>query len=155
MSLLMPATQETQIRSLGWEDPRENGMATQYSCLENSMGRRSWWTIAHGVPELDTTEQLTHTHTHTHTRIFEQFWRPACSLYREGLCRDQGLLPNKCCSLSTFSHCPGGASWDHLVSWHFPHLRPQTEHSICSVTVRPGDTAWPLSVWLGELLMTF
>ena len=25
----LPAMQETQIRSLGWEDPLENGMATQ------------------------------------------------------------------------------------------------------------------------------
>ena len=31
----LPAMQETQVRSLGWEDPLEKGMATplQYSCL--------------------------------------------------------------------------------------------------------------------------
>ena len=34
-----PAMQETQVQSLGGEDPLEKGMATplQYSCLENSM----------------------------------------------------------------------------------------------------------------------
>ena len=29
----LPATQETQILSLGWEDPLEKGMATQSSIL--------------------------------------------------------------------------------------------------------------------------
>ena len=27
--------QETSVPSLGWEDPLEKGMATQYSCLKN------------------------------------------------------------------------------------------------------------------------
>jgi len=35
----LPDIQETQIRSLGWENPLEKGTATQlqYSCLENPM----------------------------------------------------------------------------------------------------------------------
>ena len=35
----LPAMWETQVRSLGWEDPLEKEMAThfQYSCLENPM----------------------------------------------------------------------------------------------------------------------
>ena len=35
----LPAMQETQLGSLGWEDPPEegNGYPLQYSCLENSM----------------------------------------------------------------------------------------------------------------------
>ena len=40
-----------------------NGNPLQYSCLENSMDRGTWWATVHGVAELDTTEQLTHTHT--------------------------------------------------------------------------------------------
>ena len=35
-----PAVQETQVWSLGWEDPLEKGMATH---LENSMDRGAWW----------------------------------------------------------------------------------------------------------------
>ena len=40
--------------------PREgNDNPLQYSCLENPMDRRTWWSIVHGVTkELDTTEQL-------------------------------------------------------------------------------------------------
>ena len=31
-------------------------------CLENSMDRRAWWAIVHGVTKVsDATEQLTHT----------------------------------------------------------------------------------------------
>ena len=43
--------QETQIRSLGREDPLEKGMATQlqYSCLENAMDRGAWGATAQGV----------------------------------------------------------------------------------------------------------
>ena len=37
--------QETQVRSLGWEDSpgEENGYPLQYFCLENSMDRETWW----------------------------------------------------------------------------------------------------------------
>ena len=44
-----PAIQEIQVRSLGWEDPLEKGMALHYSCLENSMDRGAWWATVHGV----------------------------------------------------------------------------------------------------------
>ena len=38
-----PALPETFVRSLGWEDPLEEGMAMplQYSCIENPHGQRS------------------------------------------------------------------------------------------------------------------
>ena len=41
----LPVIHETQIQSLGQEDPLEKEMATQYSCPENSMERRAWWAI--------------------------------------------------------------------------------------------------------------
>ena len=46
----LPAMWETWVRSLGWEDPLEKGMATHssYSCLENSMDRGAWWATVHG-----------------------------------------------------------------------------------------------------------
>ena len=45
----LPAMQETQVRSLGWEDPLEKGMTTQYSSLENPMDREAWQATVHGV----------------------------------------------------------------------------------------------------------
>ena len=43
--------QETQVRSLGWEDPLEKGMATHFSisCLENPMDRGAWWATIYEV----------------------------------------------------------------------------------------------------------
>ena len=43
--------QETQVRSLGWEDsPGEgNGNPLQYSSLDNSIDRGAWQAIVHGV----------------------------------------------------------------------------------------------------------
>ena len=35
----LPAMRETRVQFLGWEEPLEKGMATQYSCLESSMDR--------------------------------------------------------------------------------------------------------------------
>ena len=42
---------ETQVQSLGWEDPLEkgNGYPLQYSCLENSIGRGTWQATVHRV----------------------------------------------------------------------------------------------------------
>ena len=50
-----PAMWKIWVRSLGWEDPLEEGMATlQYSCLENPMDRGAWRAAVHGV----TAEQI-------------------------------------------------------------------------------------------------
>ena len=47
-----PATQETWVQSLGWEDPLEEGLATHLSILA--------WRIPWGRKESDTTEGLSH-----------------------------------------------------------------------------------------------
>ena len=54
----LPAMLETQVQSLGQEDPLGKGMAypLQYSCLENSMDRGACWAIVRGVAESDATE---------------------------------------------------------------------------------------------------
>ena len=46
-----PAMRETWVRSLGWEDPLEKGMATHSSILAWSipMGRGAWWATVQGV----------------------------------------------------------------------------------------------------------
>ena len=46
----LPAVREVQVRSQGWEDPLDKGMATlQYSCLENPMDRGAWQATVHWV----------------------------------------------------------------------------------------------------------
>ena len=51
----LPARQETQIRSLGWEDSLEEEMATRkYSCMENSMERVAWQATVYGVTKNQT-----------------------------------------------------------------------------------------------------
>ena len=47
----MQEMQETQVQSLGWEDPPEGGLDNplQCSCLENSMDRGDWQAIVHRV----------------------------------------------------------------------------------------------------------
>ena len=49
----MPAMWETWVRSLGWEDPLEEGMATHPSILawRMPMDRGTWWATVHGVAE--------------------------------------------------------------------------------------------------------
>ena len=51
-----PAMQETWVRSLGWEDPLEEGMAT-HSCIlawRIPMNRGAWQAIVHGVAKSQT-----------------------------------------------------------------------------------------------------
>ena len=47
----LPAMPETQVQSLGWEDPLEKEMATpalQYSCLGNPTDRGAWRATVYG-----------------------------------------------------------------------------------------------------------
>ena len=46
-----PAMQETWVRSLGLEDPLEEGMETHFNILAWGipMDRGAWWSTVHGV----------------------------------------------------------------------------------------------------------
>ena len=51
----LPAVQEIQVPSLGWEDPLEREwQPTLVFLLENSMDRGVWWATVHGVPKSQT-----------------------------------------------------------------------------------------------------
>ena len=47
----LPAMLETWVRSLGWEDPLEKGMATHSSILawRIPMDKGAWWATVHGI----------------------------------------------------------------------------------------------------------
>ena len=55
----MQETQETQVQSLGQEQPLEEGMAT-HSCLENPMDGGAWWATVHWIADTDMTEHTAH-----------------------------------------------------------------------------------------------
>ena len=46
-----PVMRETWVRSLGWEDPLEEGMATHFSILawRILMDKGAWWVIVHEI----------------------------------------------------------------------------------------------------------
>ena len=52
----LPAVQETQVQSLGWEDPLEKEMATHSSIFawKNLMDRGAWLATVHGVAKSQT-----------------------------------------------------------------------------------------------------
>jgi len=51
--------QEMRVRCLGWEGPKEKGMATHSSIVAWEMDRGAWWATVHGVgKEPDTAEWL-------------------------------------------------------------------------------------------------
>ena len=71
----LPTVQETWFRSLGWEDPLKDGIATHSSILawRIPMNRGAWQATVHGgCKELDMTE-------HTHTHIGCLLWARHCS----------------------------------------------------------------------------
>ena len=78
----MQVTQETQVQSLGQEDPLEEGTATHSSTLawRIPMDRGAWQATVHRVPELDRTE-------HTHT-LFE---KEGCSV----TCQPKGMITER------------------------------------------------------------
>ena len=69
----LPVVRETWVRTLGWEDPLEEGMATHSSILawRIPMDREAWQATVYGVAESDTTEWLsTNTSTYWQLNIF-------------------------------------------------------------------------------------
>ena len=64
----LPTVGETWVRSLGWEDPLEEGLATHSSILARRIciDRGAWQTTVHGVAKIQT--QLTNK-AHTYQKV--------------------------------------------------------------------------------------
>ena len=56
MAKNLPAMLETQVPSLGWEDPLVKGMVTYSSILawRIPMDRGAWWATVHGIAKSQT-----------------------------------------------------------------------------------------------------
>ena len=66
----LPAVQEIQVPSLGWEDPLEREwQPTLVFLLENSMDRGAWRATVYGVTKSQTQLKPLRTHTLTHIHI--------------------------------------------------------------------------------------
>ena len=67
----LPAMWEVWVRSLGWEDPLEEGMATHSSILawRILMDRGAWWATVHGVSKSQT--QLKRLSTRARTKALQ------------------------------------------------------------------------------------
>ena len=74
-----PPANAGDIRDLGQENLLEDGMATHssFSCLENPMGRRSWWATVHRVTK-SWTGLGNYTRTHMRSASHRLFQFPSC-----------------------------------------------------------------------------
>ena len=64
-------TRDAGLIPVSGRSPRGgNGNMLQYSCLENSMDRGTWWATLHGVAKSDMIE---HTHTHAGTELPDEW----------------------------------------------------------------------------------
>ena len=81
----LPTMQETQVRSLGWEDPpgEGNDNPLQDSCSENRMDRGAWRAAVHGVTKSQARLSNSHTHTPRLTVL-----RRYCIFQRPRVCAD-------------------------------------------------------------------
>ena len=64
----LPAMRETQVRSLGREEPlgKGNGYPLQYPCLKNSMDKGAWQVTVHGAAKSYTWLKWLSTHIQEH-----------------------------------------------------------------------------------------
>ena len=99
----LPQMQETQVWSMGKEDPPRGGHRDplQYSYLEKRMDRGAWWATVHGVAKTQTTlSDWAHTHTlydhHNHvqntSRIPALFLTPLPSQLPRGCFSEHQLV---------------------------------------------------------------
>ena len=79
----LPAVQEAQVQSLGWEDPlgEGNGNPLQFSCLENSTDKEAWQATT--GPRVERSQTRLSDETRTHTGYQNGTSRLACLKQRE------------------------------------------------------------------------
>ena len=99
----LPATQETQVWSLGQEDLLEMGTATHSSILVWRIYRGAWQAIVHGVAELDMTEWL-NTSKMTADGDWSHEIKRCLFLGRKAKTNLDSILKSRCITLPTKVH---------------------------------------------------
>ena len=70
----MDEPQEMRVQSLGLEDPwRRACNPLQYSCLENPIDRRAWWSTPHWVAKSQTWLKRLSMYTHANLELVLQY----------------------------------------------------------------------------------
>ena len=99
------------IPRLGRSPGERQSNPLQHSCLENPMGRVTWWATIHRVAKSQTQlSSHTHTHTHTHTELWLPPWSPCYYI----TCTHTA---EKCCVSSLCDYgleLSWGTKWRHL-----------------------------------------
>ena len=137
----LPAMQETQLRSLCWEDPLEKEMATTPVLLpgeshgqKSLLGYSPW-----GCKESDKTERLTHSQLmrHPHIKLFHT--SALLQMPNNHSIVDVELFRNICsCKGSSFMIVPVGRCQRPMPGHYAAHV--QGSHLLCK-------TSWPTTAW--------
>ena len=113
--------QETWVRSLGWEDPPEKGMAAHSSILawENPMDRGAWQATVHGFTKsqilLSTDSCLVFCHLKQPDIFYIHFYKRT-SFYMYGIDFAESKFRLNIYILFEF----------YLISFHLPQFCPST-----------------------------
>ena len=124
----LPAMWETQVRSLGWEDPLEKEMATHSSTL-------AWkipWTEepGRGCKELDTTEQLHfHIPKRKHCQLAYKLKEAPCSISQKANHRAYAvkLGHNRPASSNSYNDQNAPFKQRKLILYKAGHVNPGTQ----------------------------
>ena len=159
----LPAMWETWVRSLVWEDPLEEGMATHFSILawKIPMDRGAWRATVQGVAELDMTERLSTAHSRPIFSHFELFKSQCLNIFEHQL---QLKCYSRCSRIDLFCTTVSKTviHLGMLNSLHLSFLNPITGASDqCNLAQGPAPSrascAWGLTLCSGclEILKTF
>ena len=142
--------QETQVWSLGQEDPLEKEMATHSSGLENPMDRGAWWATVHGVAKSRTrlsdytlsVAKLCVTpfrsHGLQHTRVL-------CSPLSPRVCSNSRLLSQWCYPTISSSVTPFSSALNLSQRQSFP-TNPLSTSGGQSIGASASASVLPMSV---------
>ena len=103
------------IPGLGRSPGVGNGNLLQYSSLENSMDRGTWWAIVQGIEKSQTRRVTKHTHTHTDPIIALHFHLQFTILRSS----DQVVSSAYILKAQTFSGDSVVPIWLYMSSWTF------------------------------------
>jgi len=144
------------IPGLGRSPGVGNGNPLQYSCLENTMDRRVWWAIVHGVAKSQT--QVTNW---AHTHKIKLLWGLLYTKYLRKTChwKNFSLLPTLndahkllysenlwievCCLLLTFTKIK--MSWGSSTAIQWLGLHPFNAKDLHSISDQ--GTKIPQAMW--------